>query len=153
MTPAKPTSPLSDPFQITNEARQQHKVFSELANSLPMIAWTALPDGSLDYYNRHWFRYTGLTLEQTRGTGWVSVMHPDDVAPTAAKWKNALASGKPFQMEYRLLRADGAYRKHRGQGAPVRDDDGQIIKWFGIVIDIDEQKSPIVPAMDIFELV
>jgi PAS domain S-box-containing protein len=143
--------PPSDPFQITEEERTQHKVFSELANALPMIAWTALPDGTLDYYNRHWFLYTGLTLEETRGTGWIKVMHPDDFGKTMSIWSSALALGQKFAMEYRLLRADGCYRWHRGEGAPVCDDDGAIVKWFGLVIDIHERKSPVGPARDIAE--
>jgi hypothetical protein len=125
----------------TKEVHEQLKTFSHLANAPKTIEWTALPDGSLDYYNSHWFRYTGLTLEQTRGSGWVKVVHPDDISNSMSTWTRALASGQKFEFEHRLLRADGRYRWHRGAGMPLHNEEGKIIKWFGIVLDMHDQNA------------
>ena len=112
-----------------------------LAQAIPQIVWTANPNGELDYYNQHWFDYTGMTLEQTRGWGWGHVLHPDDLALCVERWTNACQTGGPYEVEYRFRRAsDGTYRWHLGRAAPVRDASGAIIKWFGTCTDIDDQK-------------
>lgn len=112
-----------------------------LADSMPQIVWTARPDGYLDYYNRRWFEYTGMTLEQTEGWAWQPVVHPDDVAGCLQGWSSALQRGQAFDIEYRFRRAsDGAYRWHLGRVVPMRDESGQIIRWFGTATDIDDRK-------------
>lgn len=151
MSNLKPSAVSNDPFAFTNEDRFRYQVFCEVANSLPVIAWTALPDGSLDYYNRHWFSYTGLNLEVTRGTGWVPVVHPDDLAACSRLWEESLGSGKVYEAELRLLRNDGAYRWHRAKGQAVRDSEGRHIKWFGITIDIEDQKRSTQTMQDGYE--
>ncbi len=115
--------------------------FRALADAMPQIVWTANPDGRLDYYNQRWFDYTGLTLAQTEGWGWQPVLHPDDVQRCVERWSAAVASGEPYEIEYRFRRgADGAYRWHLGRALPVHDALGQIVKWFGTCTDIDDQK-------------
>ena len=111
-----------------------------LAESIPLIVWTATPDGELDYYNREWERYTGYTTQQTKGWGWAPVIHPDDLQRCVDTWTAAYARGTAYNIEYRLKRgADGAYRWFLGHGSPLRNDSGGVIKWFGVCTDIDDQ--------------
>ncbi|MFN3431124.1 MAG: PAS domain-containing protein, partial [Candidatus Sericytochromatia bacterium] len=127
--------------EINRDLSQSEARFRELADAMPQIVWTAVADGSLDYYNQRWFDYTGLTLEQTRGWGWDVVLHPDDLARTVDTWKECLATGKPYFMEYRFKRGeDGAYRWHLGRAVPVRDAEGRAVKWYGTNTDIHDQK-------------
>ena len=115
-----------------------------LADAIPQIVWTAEPDGDLDYYNRHWFEYTGMSLEETRGWGWEPVLHPDDRAECVRRWTAAFTTGDPYEVEYRFKRAsDGAYRWHLGRACPVRDTSGNIVKWFGTCTDIHDQRMAV----------
>lgn len=115
--------------------------FRALADSIPLIVWTANPNGEVDYYNKQWEIYTGFTAEETKRSGWIPVLHPDDLPCCIKKWEKAFTSGKLFEIEYRLKRAtDGAYRWHLGKVIPFRDDSGTIIKWFGTSTDIDDQR-------------
>jgi PAS domain S-box-containing protein len=117
------------------------KEFKFLADSIPQIIWTANPDGNLDYYNQHWFDYTDMTLEQTLGWGWGPVLHPDDLERCIKVWTESVNTGKPYEIEYRFKRAaDGVYKWHLGRALPMRDEDGNIVKWFGSCTDIDEYK-------------
>ena len=112
-----------------------------LADAIPLIIWTARPDGGLDYYNKAWFDYTGLTLAQTRDWGWETVLHPDDLSTCLARWGHACATGENYEIEYRLKHgADGAYRWFLGRAMPRRDATGEIVQWVGTSTDINDQK-------------
>lgn len=124
------------------------RLLSKLAKAPGVIEWTAFPDGSVDFYNRHWFRYTGMTLEESRGFGWRKAVHPDDLPKTMVTWSRSLLTGQKFIMEFRLRRADGCYRWHRAEGEPVANENGEVIKWFGIAIDIQNEKSPAMSRAD-----
>ena len=111
-----------------------------LADAIPLIVWTANPDGELDYYNRQWETYTGFTCAQTVELGWGRVLHPDDLKPCIDRWTQAFTSGEPYHIEYRFKRAaDGAYRWHLGRAIPFKDVSGKILKWLGTGTDIDDQ--------------
>lgn len=113
-----------------------------LADAMPQIVWTATPDGNLDYYNRRWYDYTGMTLEQTRDLGWQPVLHPDDLQNCIDRWRLACATGAPFEAECRFRRAsDGAYRWHLGRAFPLRDQAGAILQWFGTCTDVHDYKE------------
>ena len=129
----------TDPFQISTEERQRYKFTSEIASAFNEMVWTAEPDGHISYYNWVWFKYTGLSLDQTKGAGWISVVHPGDVQTCIERWTYALVTGDPYKNELRLLRADGSYRWHAVQAIPVRNSRGKIIKWFGMCRDIEDQ--------------
>jgi PAS domain S-box-containing protein len=108
---------------------------------MPQIVWTANPDGWLDYYNRQWFDYTGMSLEQTEGWGWQPVLHPDDTEKCLKRWSQAVETGDNYEVEYRFKRhSDGEYRWHLGRGTPARDGQGRIVKWYGTCTDIEEHK-------------
>jgi two-component system, sensor histidine kinase and response regulator len=115
--------------------------FRQMADAMPQIVWTARPDGWLDYYNRRWFDYTGMTLAETEGWGWGPVLHPDDLQNCVEVWSEAVRTGDPYEIRYRFKRAsDGVYRWHLGRASAVRDEQGKIVKWFGTCTDINDQK-------------
>ena len=113
--------------------------FRTLAEAIPQIVWTALPDSSVDYCNRRWYELTGLREEQTLGLGWSSGLHPDDRPVALQNWERVLRTGEPFEMEYRLKNAAGGFRWHLVRATPMRDSSGAIVKWFGACADIDDQ--------------
>ena len=128
--------------QQEDEIRAQEAKFRFLAESLPQIVWTALPDGGLDYLNQRWCSYTGMTLEQTLGWGWGPVLHPDDLQNCIRVWSHSVASGAPFEVECRFRRAsDDTYRWHLGRAVPFRDAHGVTVKWFGTSTDIHDYKE------------
>ncbi|HEX8494060.1 MAG TPA: PAS domain S-box protein [Pyrinomonadaceae bacterium] len=127
--------------QAEGELQASEERYRSLADAMPQMVWTARPDGFVDYYNRRWFEYTGMTLEQTAGWGWQPALHPDDVEIALRRWATAIKTGEDYQIEYRFKRAaDGQYRWHLGRGVPMRDHEGRIIRWFGTITDIDDQK-------------
>jgi len=122
------------------QAEASEQLYRALAEAIPQIVWTALPDGALDYYNQRWFEYSGMTLEETQGWGWQPVLHPDDVKNSLERWNNSVQTGETYEVEYRFKRAsDGAYRWHLARAIPVRDAQGKILKWFGTCTDIDDR--------------
>lgn len=117
------------------------ELYGSLAELMPQIVWTADAEGSFDYYNRHWYEYTGQTLEQTLGWGWQPVLHPDDAPRCLRRWARSVKTGEDYEIEYRFRRAsDGSYRWHLGRAVPVRDSSGQILKWIGTSTDIHDHK-------------
>ena len=112
-----------------------------LADAIPVQAWTATPDGALDYVSDLTAKYFGRTPAELIGEGWLGVLHPDDVAPTAGRWRQSLASGAPYEVEYRLWSAAHAsYRWHLARATAQRDEHGAVIRWFGTNTEIEEQK-------------
>ena len=111
-----------------------------VSDFLPQMVWTAGPDGSVDFCNRHWSEYSGLMLAETRGSGWMKAVHRDDREHTRQWWDVTLSGGPCHDVRYRLLwAADGGYRWHLGRAAAVRDRAGAILKWIVTAIDIHEQ--------------
>lgn len=122
--------------------RDSETQYRSLADLLPGVAWTARADGWVDYANRFWLVYTGLTLEETQGWGWLRMVHPDDVEWVTRVWSESLTSGAQVEVEYRLRRAaDGAYCWFLARGRPLRDRAGRVVKWFGLLTEIEEQKQ------------
>ena len=111
-----------------------------LADVLPQLVWIARPDGYIHYYNQSCLDYTGMTREQLEGWGWQHVLHPDEVEIKLRLWAESLRTGQPFEIEYRLKKSDGSYRWHLGRALPFRDEQGQIVRWFGTSTDIEAQK-------------
>ena len=109
-----------------------------LVDQIPALVWSKLPDGSLDFFNQRFREYTGLSLEQGLGWGWINAFHPDD--RRMDEWRTALAAGEPFEQEARLRRADGKYRWFAIRATPVKNDQGVIVKWLGTSTDIDDRK-------------
>ncbi len=121
--------------------RASEEKYRSLADLIPGIVWTARADGWIDYANQFWFRFTGLTMEQTAGSGWASVIHPDDRPRVSGLWGEALRTGDSIEVEYRIRRAaDGVYRWFLAQARPVLGREGGIIRWFGMLTEIEDQK-------------
>ncbi len=112
-----------------------------LVDSIPALIHTARPDGYLDYFNKPWLEYIGVTLDKVAGWNWTAYVHPEDVEGILAKWRACLATGEIFEYETRVRRADGEYRWMFHRKVPLRDANGNIVKWYGSSLDIDERKT------------
>ncbi|WP_171132395.1 sensor histidine kinase [Sphingomonas sp. ID1715] len=114
--------------------------FDVLTDAMPQMVWSTLPDGYHDYYNAQWYAFTGAPAGATDGEGWNDMFHPDDRARAWALWRHCLATGEPYEIEYRLRHYSGDYRWVLGRALPVRSPDGEITRWIGTCTDIDEAK-------------
>src|SRR6267142_4885846 len=112
-----------------------------LVDSIPALIHTARPDGYLDYFNKPWLEYLGVTLDKVTGWNWTAVVHPEDVEGIVAKWRACLATGEIFEYETRVRRANGECRWMFHRKVPLRDANGNIVKWYGSSLDIDERKT------------
>ncbi|WP_439627070.1 PAS domain S-box protein [Gemmata sp.] len=120
--------------------RQSEQRFRQLADAMPQIVWTALPGGDIDYMNRRWTGFTGLP-ESLGNEGWGQILHPEDAPPATERWAASVRTGTPFEMEVRLLDLrQRTYRWHLIRTVAVRDEAGNIARWFGTATDIHEQK-------------
>jgi PAS domain S-box-containing protein len=112
-----------------------------LVDSIPALIHTGRPDGYLDYFNKPWLEYFGVTLDKVAGWNWTAYVHPEDVDGIVAKWRACLATGEIFEYETRVRRADGEYRWMFHCKVPLRDGCGNIVKWYGSSLDIDDRKT------------
>jgi PAS domain S-box-containing protein len=124
----------------TAELCRSERELRDVLDSIPAIVRSALPDGSNSYLNRRFVEYCGMPPEQIAGSGWHTVTHPEDLERHNAKWLACVASGEPFEDEVRFRRADGEYRWHLQRGVPLRDEAGNIVKWYGVLTDIEGRK-------------
>lgn len=122
-------------------SRERELYFHTIAEAVPEIIWTATPDGQDDYFNQRCFDFTGSTLEEMRGIGWKTIVHPDDLDSSVSRWQNALQVGGPYEIEYRLRGRDGNFRWFLGRANPIRNAAGEIVKWFGTCTDIENHKQ------------
>ena len=113
----------------------------DFIDSIPSLIHTGRPDGYLDYFNRQWLEYVGLRLEDIEGWKWTVAIHPQDVEGIVHRWRLSLESGEPFLYEARVRRADGKFRSMLHRKVAVRDEAGNITKWYGSSIDIEERKQ------------
>src|SRR6476646_527195 len=123
-----------------NQSTANENELRRAVDTTPAFIHTARPDGYIDYFNRGWLDFFGKSLEDVCGWRWTESVHPDDVAAIVQKWHAALASGEPFEIETRVRRADGSYRALLHRQLPLRDEQGNIVKWFGSSGDIEDRK-------------
>lgn len=109
-------------------------------DTIPALVVTFEPDGTRSFVNQTWRNYTGLTLQETAGEG-IPYFHPDDLEAAGRAWSASLASGQPLLIQLRLRGRDGKYRWHTVRRVPLRDDNGDIIKWYGVAFEIEDQKT------------
>jgi PAS domain S-box-containing protein len=121
--------------------QQSEERYRYLADLIPQLVWIANAEGSLLDVNQRWLNFTGLTLAQVQLQGWEAVVHPDDVSTLSQQWAIAQQQGADYQAEGRMRRADGVYRWHLHQAVPMKNEQGEIIKWFGTATDVEEQKQ------------
>ena len=127
-----------------SDSRPAHANTAErrtILDAIPAIAWCKLPDGSNEFVNQRWQDYTGIPADEARGQGWQAAVHPEDLPKLSEKWAEIVASGKSGEFEGRLRRHDGAFRWVLARFEPVRDDTGQIVRWYGTSTDIDALKQ------------
>jgi PAS domain S-box-containing protein len=120
--------------------RKSEKELRDVIDTIPAIVWSTLPDGSNTYINKRFVEYSGSSAEQMAKSGWQALIHPDDLERHAEKWMEAVAAGKPHENEVRSLRSDGQYRWQLDRGVPLRDEDGNIVRWYGVTTDIEDRK-------------
>ena len=127
---------------VQDASRESEERFRQLADAMPQIVFAGGPDGHVDYYNRQWYDYTGLSQGTVGDVAWDEILHPDDYQKTIEAWSAALRSGELYEMAYRFKRArDGEYRWFLGRALPVKDAAGNVMRWFGTNTDIHEYKQ------------
>ncbi|MFM9899709.1 MAG: ATP-binding protein [Polaromonas sp.] len=128
--------------QVRMEAalRDSEAKFRTIANAMPQMVWSTLPDGHHDYFNQQWYDFTGVPDGSTDGEGWNGVFHPDDQEHAWARWNHSLATGEVYEIQYRLRHRSGQYRWTLGRALPIRNQAEQIVRWMGTCTDIHDQK-------------
>ena len=123
------------------QLKGQEKRLRDVVETIPAMTFTALSDGSNTFVNKRWTEYTGLSVEQSSGAGWQRAIHPEDLVRHSEKWRISVATGQLFEDEARFRRAtDGEYRWFLVRGVPLRDQHGNIVKWYGTLTDIEDSK-------------
>ncbi|PYU19112.1 MAG: hypothetical protein DMG32_25035, partial [Acidobacteria bacterium] len=112
-----------------------------LVDTIPPLAWSSSPDGSVHFVNQRWREFTGLSLEESCGWGWKTALHPDDLPTLAEKWEALGDANADQACEVRLRRSDGAFRWFSFRREPLRDESGSVTRWYGTGIDIDHAKQ------------
>lgn len=134
-------------FEVTEltlarlRAEASEHALRTFVDSLPELAWTARPDGHIDYYNQRWYEYTGTTYEEMQGWGWQKVHAPEMLPVVMERWRQSLSSGEPFEMEFTLRGADGVPRWFLTRVVATRDAAGTVVRWFGTNTNIDALRA------------
>jgi len=124
-------------FQDMQALKDQHRL---VIDTIPGLVWSTLPDGHADFLNQRWLDYTGLSLEEAQGWGWTAALHPEDRAGFVEKLRTAMATGEPWEAEARWRRADGEYRWFHVRSVALRDESGNIVRWYAVSTHIDNRK-------------
>ena len=131
---------VSEQRQTENALRESEGRYRFLADAVPEFIFTTDPQGRWDYCNQRWYDYTGLNIGQSMGRNWVAALHPDDQPTAVAEWGESLLTGNPFEAEYRVRNSQGQYRWFLMRGIPMRDENGGVVRWFGVSTDIEDFK-------------
>ena len=122
------------------QLRREEKHLRDVVETIPAMAFSALPDGSAEFVNRPWLDYSGLPEKDTLGFRWQLTIHPDDLDEHLRKWRASLETGAPFENESRQRDANGEYRWFLVRAVPLRDQHGKVLKWYGTLTDIEDRK-------------
>ena len=131
---------IDDRKRAEEALRESERNFRLTIDTIPALAWTARPDGSAEFLSQHYLDYVGLSAEKAQGWGWTVAVHPDDLSELTATWQTIMTSGKQGEAEARLRRFDGEYRWLLFRASPLRDEYGNVTKWYGVNTDIDDRK-------------
>lgn len=132
---------IDDRKRAEEAAEMNELAFRRIVETIPALVWCASPDGELTFVNQRILEYTGTAFEDLACSGWVNYLHPDDVEQTLAMWTHAVRTGNPHEIQYRLRKRDGTYRWFHVLGQAMTDDQGSVVQWYGLLIDIDERKN------------
>ncbi|MFD2578656.1 PAS domain S-box protein [Novosphingobium colocasiae] len=132
---------ITDHKRIELQLRDADQRFRLLADNISQLTWITDSTGWIFWYNKRWYDYTGTTLAQMEGWGWSQVHHPDHIDRVTLLWQTHLASGESWEDTFPLRGADGEYRWFLSRAVPIRDDDGQIMFWFGTNTDVTEMRE------------
>lgn len=131
---------IHDRKQAEEAVRANERNLDSIINTMPTTAWSSRPDGYCEFLNQRWLDYSGMSAEQAQGLGWVAVIHPDDRERLMEYWQSSLATGAPVDTEARLRRFDGVYRWFLFRAHALRDETGNIVRWYGTNTDIDDRR-------------
>lgn len=120
--------------------QRMNSAFRILTDAMPQMVWSTLPDGFHDYYNARWYEFTGMPHGSTDGEGWNGMFHPDDQDHAWSVWRRSLETGEPYEITYRLRHHSGEYRWTLGRALPLRNAEGEVVRWIGTCTDIHESK-------------
>jgi PAS domain S-box-containing protein len=138
--------------RLEGRLRQRDAQLRQLAASVPQLIWTALPAGDLDFLSEQWHTYTGVDPRELLGWGWQRITHPDDLPHSLARWNQHLRLGEPIELKHRFRHRSGVWRWQLVRGLPFKDEQGQIVKWFGTCTDIHDQEVAAHDAQFLAEL-
>ena len=132
---------VTDRHRAEESLRESEERFRTLADNIAQLAWMADANGSIFWFNRRWFDYTGTDLESMQGWGWQKVHHPDHVQRVVEKFRRCIEAGEVWEDTFPLRGRDGAYRWFLSRAIPVRDDAGRVLRWFGTNTDVTAQRD------------
>jgi len=124
--------------RLEQELREQEQRWRQLAEAMPQLVWSCLPDGTCDFLSQQWLDYTGRGETEQLGYGWLEHVHPDDRNALTAVWQECVVTGEPLDIEFRIRRHDGVYHWFKSRSVPIRDPAGRIVKWYGSNTDIHD---------------
>lgn len=143
-----PELAISEPFQAENSledtleaAKRSEENFRTILATIPALVWAAAADGYAKFFSQRWFDYTGISYEDAKGHGWPSAVYAEDRDIILGRWMDIISSKRPGEVEARFRRSDGEYRWHLFRAAPRFDDLGAVAGWYGVNIDIEDQKQ------------
>jgi PAS domain S-box-containing protein len=131
---------IDDRKRAEEALRASERNLIQIVNTVPVLAWSARPDGSAESLNQQWLAYSGLSAEQAKDWGWTTAIHPHDLDHLNNDWQSAIATGEPVEIEARMRRFDGSYRWFLFRANPLRDQSGAIVRWYGANVDIEDRK-------------
>jgi diguanylate cyclase (GGDEF)-like protein/PAS domain S-box-containing protein len=131
---------ITERAQADRRIREREALYEALTETIPQLVWTCDANGIVDFFNQRWYDYTGLAPSQNPSDLWLQTVHPEDLPAAADTWNAAVAGSRPYDVEIRMRGADGAYRWFLVRGMPLKDNGGQVVRWFGTCTDIDDSK-------------
>ncbi|CAA9276423.1 MAG: hypothetical protein AVDCRST_MAG93-2918, partial [uncultured Chloroflexia bacterium] len=132
---------ITEQKEVEEALRASEERLQAITDLVPDLLWSNGPDGGTEWYNRRWHEYTGQPLAEARGYGWLDVIHPDDRDSSLRNFLRAIEGGEPLRQEHRIRRADGEYRWFLVQAAVLKDEAGNIVRWYGAATDIHNERE------------
>jgi PAS domain S-box-containing protein len=132
---------ITERVEAQEALKESQERFRAMADNLPILCWWADKSGYIYWYNQRWYEYTGTTSEQMAGWGWQDVHDPAILPAVLQRWTASISSGEPFEMVFPLRAADGRFRPFLTRAMPLRDETGEVVRWFGTNTDIAEQQA------------